>query len=69
MKKCIKSVVVLQFEILVNKVGQTRDTFDKVISKVKTTRGFLKVACVKCETFVTDFQKLKDAVSKTITFS
>ena len=30
--------------------------------------GFLKVTCRNCDTFVTDFLKLKDVHSKTITF-
>ena len=56
------------FEKSDKKVDQTRDTFEKVISTVKKTDGFLKVACRKCDTFVTDFRKLKDVISKTITF-
>ena len=51
-----------------NKVSKNVNTFEKVISKVKNTDGFLKVTCWKCDTFVTDFQKLKDVLSKTITF-
>ena len=49
------------------KVCQIENTFEKVILKVKKTDEFLKVACRKCDTFVTYFQKLKDVLTKTIT--
>ena len=49
------------------KVCQIVNTFEKVILKVKKTHEFLKVACRKCDTFVTYFQKLKDVLTKTIT--
>ena len=45
------------------------NTFEKMISKVKKTDEFLKVACQTCETFVTNFRELKDALRKTMTFS
>ena len=46
------------------KVCQNVNTFEKMISKVKKTDEFLKVACQKCETLVTNFRKLKDALVK-----
>ena len=50
------------------KVSEFVRTFEKVISKLEKTDEFLKVACQKCETLVTDFRKLKDALRKTLTF-
>ena len=54
-------------KIQLKKVCQIVNTFEKVILKVKKTDEFLKVACRKCDTFVTDFRKLKDVLTKTIT--
>ena len=50
------------------KVCQIVNTFEKVNLKVKNTDEFLKVACRKCDTVVTYFQKFKDVLTKTITF-
>ena len=55
-------------KLLMKKVSQNVNTLIKVISKVKKTDGFLNVACRKCDTFVTDFQKIKDVFSKTMRF-
>ena len=69
LKTCVKTLIhLLIWEICQTKMGHTRDTFKQVILKVKTTSGFLKVACRKCDTLVTDFRKLKDSFSKIITF-
>ena len=51
-----------------NKVSQNVNTSEKVISKVKKTDWFLKVACWKCDTLVTDFRKFQDVLSETFTF-
>ena len=49
-------------------MSQIVRTFEKVILKVEKTDEFLKVACQKCDTFVTDFPKFKDVLRKTFTF-
>ena len=49
------------------KVAQNVNTFEKLISKVKKTDEFLKVACQKCDTFLNDFPKCKDVLCKTLT--